>query len=87
MDFESFKDNVAKTFKGWGSDLLESERTALREKVNGYSLEFWRMEHIGYVLASGVLFGVWGFLITLVAITADLLWCKKVGTQACLGIG
>lgn len=83
----SLQDDVAKVFKGWGSELLEAERKALRKKAAGYSVSDWKAEHIAYVVGSGALTGIVGEPVGLAAIIPDLLWCKKVGTQGCLGIG
>ncbi len=83
----SLQEEIAQVFKNWGSDLLEAERKALREKAAKYTVSDWKAEHIAYVVGSGVLTGAIGGPVGLAAILPDLLWCKKVGTQGCLGIG
>ena len=83
----ALQDDIAQIFKGWGSDLLMAERKALRDKAAKYNVGDWKAEHIAYVAGSGALTGALGGFVGLAAIIPDLLWCKKVGTQGCLGIG
>jgi hypothetical protein len=83
----SLQDQVAQIFKDWGSDLNYSERIALEKKTRDYKVGNWKTEHIAYVVASGAASGAMGGPVGIAAIPADLLWCKKVAVQGCLGIG
>ncbi|QLE50372.1 hypothetical protein FD724_21230 [Nostoc sp. C057] len=83
----SLQEEVAQIFRNWGSGMLEVERKALREKASKYTVDDWKAEHIVYVAGSGALTGAIGGPVGLAAILPDLFWCKKVGTQGCLGIG
>lgn len=83
----SLQNEIAKIFQDWGRELNSAERKALEKKVKGYNVNDWKAEHIGMVVASGAGFGAIGGWVGLGAIMPDLLWCKKVGIQGCLGIG
>jgi hypothetical protein len=80
-------DELVKIFKDWGSELNSAERKALEKKVSGRSVSSWKADHITMVAASGFATGFMGGPVGLAAILPDLLWCKKVGIQGCLGIG
>lgn len=83
----SWEEKITQIFKGWGRDLNEAEKSALANKARGYLLSDWKREHIAMATGSGVVTGLIGGPVGAAAIIPDLLWCKKVGTQGCLGIG
>lgn len=81
------QDELIPIFQNWGSNLNSAEKKALRKKTTGYSINDWKAEHISMAVASGAASGAVGGPVGLAAIIPDLVWCKKVGTQGCLGMG
>lgn len=84
----SLNDQIAEFFKDWGAELNTYEREALiKQASEATSINSWRSRQIASVITSGVTAGITGGFWSVLAIPADLIWCRKVAPIACLGIG
>ncbi len=84
----TLEDTLTQTFRDWGQELNFQEREALKKKaMKCSSVEAWRNKHIAMVTTAGGAAGITGGWWSYAAISADLMWCRKVAPQACLGIG
>ncbi len=84
---DELQEMLASMFRDWGSGMFAAERRELEAKARRYSYPEWEREHLLAVSVSGVAAGLTGGWWSVAAVGADLLWCRQVAPQACLGVG